>query len=79
MRYNAPCDGVTESPPGNYLLIGCNNVATEPDKVAPVTFWKGRIDELAIFHRALNAEEIKRLYKGVSPLPKKGSVNASNR
>ena len=59
-----PCDGVLASPPGEHLILGCDNLAHDPKGMRLASFWGGRIDELAIFHRALSLEEIKRLYTG---------------
>lgn len=39
-------------------------------------FWDGRIDELAIFHRALSADELQRLYQ--SGLPQTSKLALGN-
>ena len=67
------CDGVLASPPGGYLLLGCDNLDHDPTKLSPASFWSGRVDEFAIFHRALNTEEIQQLYKG--PLARSGTAD----
>lgn len=59
-----PCNGVSADPLGGQLLIGCANMATEPEEMLPDVFWDGRIDELAVFHRALSPDEITRLHEG---------------
>ncbi len=59
-----PCDGVIVNPPGKHLLLGCGNNAEDPAGLLPSSFWDGRIDEAAIFHRALTPEEARQLYEG---------------
>ena len=59
-----PSNGVISSPPGDHLLLGCNNIADDPKEFLPVSFWDGALDEVAIFHRALSANEVSHLYKG---------------
>lgn len=57
-----PCDGLSTIGP-SALGVGVKLGATErqPEFNTP-GFWDGRIDELAIFHRALTAEQIRNLY-----------------
>ncbi len=58
-----PCAGLSTVAP-SALGIGVKLDATgrEPERSAP-GFWSGRIDELAIFHRALTADEIATLHQ----------------
>ena len=70
--HSAPCEGVIANPPGKHLLLGCDNMAEDPTGLRPMSFWDGRIDEAAIFHRALNLEEVKRLYEGPAAPRKRG-------
>ncbi len=59
---SAPCDGLAVTGP-QILGIG---VKLDPDgrptAGSNAGFWDGRIDELAVFHRALTAGEIRELY-----------------
>ena len=68
----APCDGLSTFGP-SALGVGVKLGATEgqPEINTP-GFWDGRIDELAIFHRALTAEQIRTLYD-ISLTPSGGS------
>ncbi len=60
------CDGVLPNPPMRSMGIGCrtNNTGTAISSTMPC-YWLGRIDELAVFNRALSLEEIHRLYEGI--------------
>lgn len=58
---STPCRGVHHSPPVQWLSIGCEEAAWTKEKLG---FWQGRIDEIAIFNRALSADEIQQLYRG---------------
>ena len=59
----APCDGVYRVPIIKHLAIGCQ--INSPPSAPPLgCFWHGRIDELAIFHHALSAEQIRQLFEG---------------
>ena len=64
-----PCAGVMASPPGNYLILGCNNMAKEPTDFFLTSFWDGALDEVAIFHRALSEQEVKKLFEGPAASP----------
>ena len=57
------CRGIKASPPVSTLTIGFKDDDDSPANVAPRRryFWCGRIDELAIFNRALSEQEIARL------------------
>jgi hypothetical protein len=66
---SGPCRGVYASPAGKYLTIGCGNQA--PQGVHPICFWEGRLDEMAIFHRALSRDEIEMLFHGPAGQPDK--------
>ena len=59
----APCDGLATVAPAA-LGVGVKLDATglQPDIAAP-GFWTGRIDELALFHRALTPEQLRKLYQ----------------
>ncbi len=63
-----PCDGLTVDSPVSVLSIGC--VASDGADATPKScYWRGRIDELAIFHSALSADAIRRLYRCETPAP----------
>ena len=47
-----------ESPP---LYLGVN--AFDVHKPRPISYWQGRLDEVAVWRRALTGEEITRLYE----------------
>ena len=65
-----PCAGLSTMGP-SALGIGAKLDATgAPDRVAP-GFWSGRLDELAVFHRALTAAQIRKLYETASIAPTK--------
>ncbi len=70
--HSAPCEGVVANPPGKYLLLGCDDMAADPTGLLPWSFWDGRIDEAAIFHRALNLEEVRQLHEGPAAPRKRG-------
>ena len=59
---STPCAGVLPKPPMTSLSIGCKleTAAMTPAPLRP-GYWFGRIDELAIFNKALSPEEIKKL------------------
>ncbi len=59
---SAPCAGLSVIAP-SALGIGVRLEASggQPDRAIP-GFWDGRIDELAIFHHALNAAQIAQLF-----------------
>ena len=59
----ALCNGLKYPSPMPALGIGCklDDDGVRPDEVNP-GYWRGRIDELAIFHRALTPKTIQRLY-----------------
>jgi len=60
-----PCDGILAEPPVASLSIGCTlnetGSAARDDAHPRSIFWQGRIDELAIFNRALSAKDIEQL------------------
>ena len=63
----SPCEGICPLPPIKHLTIGCQSSvlpSDRPDRVKPVCFWKGRIDELAVFYHALSSEQIQQLFEG---------------
>ena len=62
---SAPCAGVLPGPEPSRLAIGCvvSNDGATPLARSPY-FWPGRLDELAIFNRALSPDEIRTLYLG---------------
>jgi hypothetical protein len=59
---SAPCAGVLPKPKTSSLAVGC---VVSNDGITPLArspyFWSGRIDELAIFDRALSPDDIQRL------------------
>jgi hypothetical protein len=63
-----PCAGLSTFAP-DALGIGVKLDATgkQPELRTP-GFWDGRLDELAIFHSALSAEQIRKLYESAPPL-----------
>lgn len=59
---SAPCVGLAASGP-TMLGIGAKlDAEGRPTLGNNAGFWDGRIDELAVFHRALSPEDIRRLY-----------------
>ncbi|MFH5806725.1 LamG-like jellyroll fold domain-containing protein, partial [Alienimonas sp. DA493] len=61
-RASAPCDGLaTDAPPHMGIGAKLHPGGLQPDFRNP-GFWHGRIDELAIYHRALSPEQIAALY-----------------
>ena len=59
---SVPCVGLAASGP-TMLGIGAKlDAEGRPTLGNNAGFWDGRIDELAVFHRALSAEDIRRLY-----------------
>jgi hypothetical protein len=59
---SAPCVGLAASGP-TILGIGVKlDAEGRPTFGDNAGFWDGRIDELAVFHRALSPEDIRRLY-----------------
>ncbi len=66
---STPCKGVVAAPATKYLTIGCANKLGNQSDVAPISFWEGRLDEIAIFQRALTREEIASLFHGQTPRP----------
>jgi hypothetical protein len=59
---SAPCAGLAVTGPQN-LGIGVKlDADRRPIAGSTAGFWDGRIDELAVFHRALTAGEIRELY-----------------
>jgi hypothetical protein len=69
---DGPCRGILTQTPVPALAIGCksNDAGTA---ASPETLWHGRIDEFAMFHRALPAETIRQLSQSRShkaPTPK---------
>ncbi len=64
----APCDGLSTVGP-SALGIGVKLDATERQpETNTAGFWDGRIDELAIFHRALTPAQIRKLYETAAAL-----------
>jgi hypothetical protein len=65
---SCPCAGILPNPPLAALGIGShlneNGTAASSDFVPGYQYWQGRIDELAIFNRALDAQQIEQLYLG---------------
>ena len=65
------CAGVLPNPPMASLGIGCktNNAGTSlaQNQASTPALWMGRIDELAVFNRALTSEEIKTLAEAPAP------------
>ena len=59
---SCPCKGVLPKPPITSLGIGCETDAAGAtiSSICPC-YWRGQIDELAVFNRALKPEEIKQL------------------
>jgi hypothetical protein len=62
---SARCAGIDPQTPVAALGIGCktNDAGTDVAVDTPA-YWSGRIDELAVFNRALSDREIKTLYEG---------------
>jgi hypothetical protein len=65
---SCPLNGMLSPAPIGKLGIGCRINAPSGNDAIPNTYgynyWHGRIDELAIFERALSAEQIQQLYLG---------------
>ena len=59
-----PCNGVLPNPPLPNLMIGSKNNDAGGQLTTPPLHWHGRIDELAVFNRALRPEQIRELYQG---------------
>jgi hypothetical protein len=73
---STPCDGVCVVPSIKCLTIGCkgtNRSWTDSDP-SPNYFWRGNIDELAIFNHGLSAAEIRQLCEG---RPRESKATAS--
>lgn len=66
----APYDGLHRNPDATALGIGARlNTAADGTKRTDLSFWDGRLDELAVFNHALSADQIRDLYElGKSPL-----------
>ncbi len=68
---SGPCAGVLPDPPLASLGIGCRtnkaNTDAHPAVGQYAWFWRGGIDELAVFNRALPPQTIERLCSGNSP------------
>ena len=61
----SPMAGLFIAPPKRLLTIGClDNRSVDAPNMEPANFWRGNLDELAIFHRALSTHEIRELFKG---------------
>ena len=58
---SCPCHGLMNDSRLKHLTIGCQN-NLENDMTS---FWPGKIDELAFFHRALSVEEIRQLSRSL--------------
>jgi hypothetical protein len=58
------CDGILLKPPRSYLTIGAKGLPEDMVTQDEPGYWPGFIDELAIFNRALSAEEIGQLFLG---------------
>lgn len=58
---SVPCQGLDLNGPAN-LGIGAK-LGEDGKPRANAGYWQGRIDELAIFHRALSQEDLKHLYQ----------------
>jgi len=54
------CDGLLQKVQISCLTIGCQS---SDDRDSMFNFWRGRIDELAIFNRAISPKEVQRLYR----------------
>jgi hypothetical protein len=64
---SAPCDGVALSPSPKQFSIGAIWAWSQGETTAdakPTSFFSGRIDELAVFHRALSVQDIRQLSLG---------------
>jgi hypothetical protein len=62
-----PCDGVAHTPPLKHFTIGSVwnwPAAASVAEAKPCSFWSGRIDEFAIFDRALSARQVQQLFEG---------------
>ena len=67
---SAQCEGLMSNPPVDALGIGCKLDETGTDALQNTNgyhYWQGRIDELAIFNKALSAEEIRNLHEAKQP------------
>jgi len=59
---SAPCAGLTENAPP-FLALGAKLEATgTAPELRTAGFWDGALDEVAIFHRALSADELRSLF-----------------
>jgi hypothetical protein len=72
---SVPCAGVLHRPLVASLGIGCKTDSSGAAPPSPAAgnfysvrefFWLGQIDELAVFNRALTAEQVAQLYRGKS-------------
>ena len=68
---SGPCNGLLANPAYSGLNIGSKT--DDGDEGPSGFFWHGRIDELAIFNRALSAAEILRLSGRIADRPQEGS------
>ena len=55
------CDGLSVEGPGTMGVGAKLDASSQEPDVSNPGFWQGRIDEVAIFHEALTAEQIRRL------------------
>jgi hypothetical protein len=71
-----PCDGVAPTPPLKHFTIGGIwnwPAAASVAEAKPCSFWSGRIDEFAMFHRALSAQQVQQLFEGGPHKPTPGA------
>ena len=74
---SAPCEGVVPARSPKHFSIGAiwawNQSATAAD-AKPMSFFSGRIDELAVFHRALSTQEVQQLFYGKASRRENGAT-----
>jgi hypothetical protein len=66
---SAPSRPITATPDLHSLAIGfkTDDSGTNPSSAIAVGFWDGRMGDLALFHRALSADEVRRMYEAGRP------------
>lgn len=61
-----PCNGLTQIAPSALGIGVILDGGIEPEHNTP-GFWDGSLDELAVFHRALTADQLRTLYQSTLP------------
>jgi hypothetical protein len=62
---SVPCSDVTAAPAPRSMSVGyrTGNDGRQPVSMNGGEYWDGSIDELAVFHRALSAAEVRAMYE----------------